>query len=119
MANLKHVILCMTLVLLTACGGKKTHVGLEVDLYMHPEASSPNDLLLQSAIRKQLKETEHTQQSLIHVRVSDSIVFLSGTVKTQEIKDAATAVATDTVVSVSNQPGSRATQVINRLEIAR
>ena len=97
-----------------ACGGllllsvvvsgncrKKTTLGLDVDLYLYPEAAGPDDLLLQTAIRKQLDQNAVTRDSLIHVRVVDKIAFLSGFVDTQREKDEADGLARNAIVTVN------------------
>jgi BON domain len=94
------VLIALAVAVTTGCG-KKNRIGLDVDLYLYPEAASGDDLLLQTAVRKQLSENSATQKSLIHARVVDKIVFLTGTVATQEEKDAADRLAHQTIVTLN------------------
>lgn len=93
-------LLLLSVVISGSCR-KKTTLGLDVDLYLYPEAAGPDDLLLQTAIRKQLDQNAVTQDSLIHVRVVDKIVFLTGSVDTQREKDEADNLARNTIVTVN------------------
>src|SRR5215471_20533317 len=64
---------------LSACAkNNKTTVGLDVDLYLHPTSADPVDILLQTAITKRLSDSSVTRFSLIHVRVDDRAVILTG-----------------------------------------
>ena len=74
---------------LTGCAknGKPT-LGLDVDLYVHPTSADPLDILLQTAISKRLGDSKITQNSLIHVRVEDRTVILTGTAKADVGKEA-------------------------------
>ena len=119
MTWLKAALLALALLLGMGCSGRKTNVGLDVDMYLHPESSSPDDLLLETAIRKQLKETDQTKESIIHIRVIDSVVFLSGSVKSEAIKEKASTIASGTEVSINTQPIKRASLVKNRIEVIR
>ena len=93
----------LVLCLLTASVGchRKNAVAIDVDVYLHPEAADSEDLLLQTAIQKQFDENPATRDRLIHVRVVDKIVFLSGTVESQKEKAAAEAIARNTSVAVN------------------
>ncbi|MEE8586121.1 MAG: BON domain-containing protein [Acidobacteriota bacterium] len=91
------LLLSLTLV---ACGGRAPTVGLKIDLYLHPDSADENDVLLQAAIRQRLAKDESTRKSLIHVRVFQKTVFLSGTVKSG-LKDRAGRIANETTVTVN------------------
>jgi len=106
----------LLLVLVSGACHKKNTLGLDVDLYLYPEAAGPDDLLLQTAIRKQLDESAVTQNSLIHVRVVDKIVFLTGSVDTQLEKDEAERVARSTTVTV-NGALLKASEVRDDIEV--
>ena len=74
---------------LTGCAGNgKPTLGLDVDLYVHPTSADPLDILLQTAISKRLDDSKITQNSLIHVRVEDRTVILTGTAKADVGKEA-------------------------------
>lgn len=116
-ALLCGALLMLSVVVSTGCN-KKNRIGLDVDLYLYPEAASGDDLLLQTAIRKQLFENTVTQDSLIHARVVDKIVFLTGTVDTQHEKDEADRVAREVTVTV-NGVALKPSDVRNNINVAQ
>lgn len=89
-----------------------------MDLYLYPEAASNDDLLLQTAIRKQLDENTVTQNALIHVRVVDKMVFLTGAVDTEHEKDEAERLARNTTIVV-NGVYLKASDVRDDVEVGR
>jgi len=100
-ANLTiRVAVLAALMLLVGCHKKNT-IGLDVDVYLHPEAAAPDDQLLQTAIQKQINQDGVTKNSLIHVRVVDRIVFLTGTVRTQAEKQKANEIAQGISITVN------------------
>lgn len=94
---------------------KKSAIGLDVDLYLHPESASPDDVLLQVGIQKELSKNEDLR--LIHVRVVDEIVFLSGTVRKPDQKQTAGETAESTEIIVNNKDRVRAKEVRNDISI--
>jgi osmotically-inducible protein OsmY len=62
-------------------------VDLGVDLYLHPQSGTAEDLILQAAIRKKVLDTLPRNSGIVYVRVVDKIVFLTGSVKSPEIRD--------------------------------
>ncbi len=102
---MKNIIILMLLIVsLAGCSGKKALVGLDIDLYLHPQADNEEDLLLQAAIRSRLADPQYklTRNSILHVRVVHGIVFLSGTVKCKTDKEKASGIAQETEVKVNN-----------------
>ena len=83
------------LALLTAGCQKKPTVNLGVDLYVHPEASTPDDILLQTAIQKKIAKELAPNGGLVHVQVVERVVFLSGSVVSDGDRQKAHAVAHD------------------------
>jgi hypothetical protein len=72
---------------------KKPVVNLGVDLYVHPEASTPDDILLQAAISKKIAKELAPNGGLVHVQVVESVVFLSGSVVSDGDRQKAEAIA--------------------------
>jgi len=99
-----------------ACG-KQIPVGLEVDLYLHAEAATPGDLVLQAALRKSLEEDAVTQKSLIHVRVVYGTVFLGGRVREARVKDRADTIARELQVTITGQAPLSVREVRNDIRI--
>ncbi len=78
---MKRLYLVLIFVLLLpACRKNPPRVDLGVDVYLHPESARIEDVILQAAIRKKLMETPSLNAGLVHVRVIDGFVFLSGSV---------------------------------------
>lgn len=101
-ANLTICIAVLAALMLLAACHRKNVIGLDVDLYLHPEAANPDDLLLQTAIQRQINRDVTTKDSLIHVRVVERIAFLAGTVRTQAEKQKATEIAQAINVTVND-----------------
>jgi hypothetical protein len=95
----------MVLLLALACAGcqKNPKLGtLSIDLYLHPESGTPEDLLLEAAIRKNLNDNESTRKG-IYARVLDLRVVLSGTVASAAASGQAEKLANDTRVTVNEK----------------
>ncbi len=101
---------------LTGCGGsRKTALGLDVDLYLHPTSADPLDVILQTAITKRLNESDVTRLSLIHVRVEDRNVILTGTAKAAA-RDEAERIAMQTDVTLNGESIRPRMPVTNRID---
>ena len=72
------------LLMLTGCAKKLPEASLGVDVYLHPEAASVDDILLQAAIQKKIGDSLPGRAGLVHVRAVDRIVFLSGSVASDD-----------------------------------
>jgi hypothetical protein len=79
---------------------KKPVVSLGVDLYLHPEASTPDDVMLQAAISKKIGTELAPHGGLVHVQVVESVVFLSGSVVSDGDRQKAHAIAQDINLSL-------------------
>ena len=88
---------------------------LDVDLYLHPEAASADDLILQTAIQNRLVSNEFTRSAVIHVRVIDRTVFLSGNVDSAKVKDEAARVAESTEITLNGESIKPAIPVRNSI----
>lgn len=82
------VLMFPALLWAAGCSSKKATLGLDVNVYLHPSSSDPGDILLQTAITKRLTSSSTTRESLIHVRVEDRVVILTGTAKPDARKEA-------------------------------
>lgn len=113
-----RVALCvMSLILLAlaACAkDAKTTVGLNVDLYLHPTSADPADILLQTAITKRLSDSSVTRLSLIHVRVDDRTVILTGTAK-EEVRSEAERIAQQTELTLNGESIRPKQPISNRI----
>jgi hypothetical protein len=75
---------------------------LDVNVYLHPSSADPGDILLQTAITKRLTSSSITRESLIHVRVEDRVVILTGTAKA-DAKAAAFDLARTTKLTLNDE----------------
>ena len=92
----------------------KTTVGLDVDLYLHPTSADPVDILLQTAITKRLNDSSATRFSLIHVRVDDRTVILTGTAA-EEVRSEAERIAQQTELTLNGESIRPKQPVSNRI----
>lgn len=92
----------------------KTTVGLDVDLYLHPTSADPVDILLQTAISKRLSDSSVTHLSLIHVRVDDKTVILTGTAK-EEVRSEAERIAQQTELTLNGESIRAKQPISNRI----
>lgn len=90
---------------------------LDVNLYLHPEAASADDLILQTAIQKRLARNDATRSAGIHVRVIDRTVFLSGDVDSIKTKDEATRIAESTEISLNGESIKPSLPVRNSINV--
>jgi hypothetical protein len=89
-------------------------VGLDVDLYLHPTSADPVDILLQTAITKRLNDSSATRFSLIHVRVDDRTVILTGTAA-EEVRSEAERIAQQTELTLNGESIRPKQPVSNRI----
>lgn len=88
---------------------------LAVDIYLHPESGSSEDILLQTAIRKNLGEHKGTDRG-VYARVLDLRVVLSGTVAKAAMRDEAEQIARSTRVTL-NETAITPKDVTNRIRV--
>ena len=74
-----------------------------MDVYLHPEAASVDDILLQAAIQKKIGDSLPGRSGLVHVRAVDRIVFLSGSVASEDDLKKAIASATNIDLKVDGK----------------
>lgn len=111
------VPLILVFLALPACRKNPPRLGLDVDLYLHPESASLNDTILEAAIRKRLHENQATRAAVIQVLVIQQVVFLRGDVETQQVSDAAGEIAHSTEAIVNGEPIKTLEPVHNRLTV--
>jgi hypothetical protein len=87
---------------------------LDVDLYLHPTSADPVDILLQTAITKRLNDSSATRFSLIHVRVDDRTVILTGTAA-EEVRSEAERIAQQTELTLNGESIRPKQPVSNRI----
>ena len=88
------------LILLCGCQRNPKLGRVDVDLYIHPESASSDDILLQTAIRRGLEADEQTRQR-VHVRVVATLVVLTGNVAKEPAKKRAAEIALTTQVQIN------------------
>jgi osmotically-inducible protein OsmY len=119
MTRSKLVFLILLSVSMAACGPERRTVGLDVDVFLHPGSSDLSDVLLQTGIAKRLADDQETQRGIIHVRVVNLMVILSGAVGNQDMKARAQRIAEETVVKLNEVPIQTKVEVSNRIEVQR
>lgn len=108
----------LVLLLALACAGcrKNPKLGtLAVDIYLHPESGSSEDILLQTAVRKNLSDHKATERG-VYARVLDQRVVLSGTVATAGARQEAEQVARSTRITL-NESVITPKDVTNRIQV--
>jgi osmotically-inducible protein OsmY len=120
MISRRVVALLLATVIVSACHSeRRTTVGLDVDLFLNPSSSDLTDVLLQTGIAKRLSEDKETQGGVIHVRVVNGMVVLSGAVRSSEMKAKAETIAKETVVKLNETSIQTTTPVTNRIDVQR
>jgi len=99
-----RVAISLLLVTLVSCSQRPPRVDLGVDVYLHPEAAGSDDAILQAAIRKRIVEELKPDGGLVHVRVIDKTVFLSGMVRTEADRQTATSIAENIRIVIDDAP---------------
>jgi hypothetical protein len=82
--NWRIATVFLILLTLVGCANKLPQADFGVDLYLHPEAANVDDLLLQAAIQKKIAESLAGRAGLVHVRSIDKVIFLSGSVNSED-----------------------------------
>lgn len=104
---------------LAACQKNPPRVDLGVDLYLHPETATAEDAILQAAIRRQIVEALKPNAGLVHVRVIDKIVFLSGSVASDQDRMKAETIARNIDVRVNGTAIQPTDLHLERLQVAK
>ena len=112
--------LSLVLILMTAAFPackKNAKLGtVAVDVYIHPESSSSDDVMLQTAIRSKL-EADISTAGKVQVRVAGLLAVLTGDVSKQEASERAEQIARGTRVTIDNNPPIVAENVKNLIKV--
>jgi hypothetical protein len=101
---------------LPACKKNPKLGTVAVDVYIHPESSSSDDVMLQTAIRTKL-DADALTAGKVQVRVAGLLVVLTGDVSKKEASDKAEQIARNTRVTVDNNPPIVAETVKNLTKV--
>jgi hypothetical protein len=109
------------LLLLTLVGCRKNppRVDLGVDLYLHPESAGVDDVILQAAIRRSILEGLAPKAGLVHVRVVEGVVFLTGSVFSEQERSRAAEIARTIDIRIDGKQLKPAEVRLDRLEVAQ
>ena len=110
------LILILLTAALSACN-KKTNLGnVAVDVYVHPESSSSDDVILQTAIRQKL-DSDPLTAGKVQIRVAGLLAVLTGDVSKKEASDRAESIAHNTRVTVDSNTPITAQTVKNMIKV--
>ena len=115
----RFIALPLMLLTMISCSQRPPRIDLGVDLYLHPEAASSDDAILQAAIRKRIVEELRPNGGLVHVRVIDKTVFLSGSVKTDADRENAKSIAEKISIVIDGNPVKPGRVEVERLMASR
>lgn len=110
------IILGLALVALTSCQKNPKLGTVAVDLYIHPESASSDDLMLQTAIRGKL-EADAAIAGHVQVRVVQLQAVLTGNVAKKDVSDKAEQIAHSTRVTVDTDKPIIASKVTNLVKV--
>ena len=110
------IVVILLAVLLPACRKNPQLGTVAVDLYIHPESSSSDDVMLQTAIRNKL-EADTMTAGHVQIRVAGLLAVLTGDVSKKEASDKAEQIALSTRVTVDNNPAIAAENVKNYIKV--
>jgi len=106
----------MLAVALPACKKNPQLGTVAVDVYIHPESSSSDDVMLQTAIRTKL-DADALTAGHVQIRVAGLLAVLTGDVSKKEASDKAEQIARTTKVTVDNNPPIAAENVKNFIKV--
>ena len=116
MSRYSLLVVVFLAVALPACK-KNTKLGtVAVDVYIHPESSSSDDVILQTAIRTKL-DVDTLTAGKVQVRVAGLLAVLTGDVSKKEAADKAEQIARNTKVTVDTNPPIVAENVKNMIKV--
>jgi hypothetical protein len=87
-----------------------------LDVYIHPESSSSDDVILQTAIRTKL-EADTMTAGHVQLRVAGLLVVLTGDVSKKDASDRAEQIARNTKVTIDNDKPLVAENVKNLIKV--
>ena len=110
------LLLLLLTVALPACRKNPQLGTVAVDVYIHPESSSSDDVMLQTAIRTKL-EADTLTAGHVQIRVAGLLVVLTGDVSKKAASDKAEQIARSTKVTVDSNPPIVAESVKNLIKV--
>ena len=97
------IVSASLMLLLCFLPGCRKRLGtLALDVYVHPESGTPDDVLLETAIRKELAQNKLTAEG-VYVRVLDLRVVLTGAVSNSGAQSQAFEIARAVKIVVNNE----------------
>jgi hypothetical protein len=103
-------------VALSACRKNPNLGTVAVDVFIHPESSSSDDVMLQTAIRNKL-EADSMTAGHVQIRVAGRLVVLTGGVSKKEAFDRAEQIARNTKVTIDTNAPIVAESVKNLVKV--
>ena len=116
MSRCLPLALVLLAVALPACRKNPKLGTVAVDVYIHPESSSSDDVMLQTAIRTKL-DADVMTAGHVQIRVASLLAVLTGDVSKKEASDKAEQIARTTKVTVDNNPPIVAENVKNFIKV--
>lgn len=103
MSRYSLLVVLLLAVAPTACKKNPKLGTVAVDVYIHPESSSSDDVILQTAIRTKL-DADTLTAGKVQIRVAGLLAVLTGDVSKKDASDRAEQIARNTKVTVDNNP---------------
>lgn len=116
MSRYVPLVIVFLTIALPACKKNPKLGTVAVDVYIHPESSSSDDVMLQTAIRTKL-DADTTTAGKVQVRVAGLLVVLTGDVSKKEAADKAEQIARNTRVTIDNNQPIVAENVKNLIKV--
>lgn len=110
------LVVMLLAVALSACQKNPKLGTVAVDVYIHPESSSSDDVMLQTAIRGKL-DADNLTAGFVQVRVAGALAVLTGNVSKKEASDRAEQIARNTRVTVDNDKPLAVGSVQNLIKV--
>ena len=113
----RYLLISMLLAVALLGCKRNTKLGtVSVDVYIHPESSSSDDVMLQTAIRGKL-EADAMTAGHVEIRVAGLLAVLTGDVSKPEASERAEQIARGTKVTVDNNSPIVAEGVKNLIKV--
>ncbi|MGA8581227.1 MAG: BON domain-containing protein [Bryobacteraceae bacterium] len=116
MSRYSLIVMMLLAIALPACKKNPKLGTVAVDVYIHPESSSSDDVMLQTAIRTKLVADTLTAGK-VQIRVAGLLAVLTGDVSKREASERAEEIARNTKVTVDNNPPIVAENVKNLIKV--
>ncbi|MFY9728806.1 MAG: BON domain-containing protein [Bryobacteraceae bacterium] len=116
MSRYSLIVMMLLAIALPACKKNPKLGTVAVDVYIHPESSSSDDVMLQTAIRTKL-DADTLTAGKVQIRVAGLLAVLTGDVSKREASERAEEIARNTKVTVDNNPPIVAENVKNLIKV--